>query len=219
MMKLGIASIVAVAGAQTLQEGWVAMLNDAQEQCGDWQAPKNSYLDCSTTVAGCAMRCKDGFMFSNAEKASFDVTCVEGKWTVDESAVYSVDNFDCERITECRASGAQCTPSGAFSPLQCDTEYNCWCVDTVGTKIEGTDAGPGDANPECLGFAAPAVESPSLPAHQDWHDSCVVWAKGEWYKTFDGQFFGYKASNCQMTLLESAKGLYRMFFLKCRILG
>merc|ERR1711974_97058 len=77
-----------------------------------------------------------------------------------------------------------------------------------GDMVEGTQAGPGEETPHCEGFSSPAAESPALPEHYDWHDACVVWAKGEWYKTFDGNFFGYKASNCQMTLLETAKGLH-----------
>ncbi|XP_076838202.1 saxiphilin-like [Brachyhypopomus gauderio] len=54
----------------------------------------------------------------------------------------------------------ECDEKGNYTPQQChgSTGY-CWCVDSMGQKIEGTNKPPGTSSPSCA--ATDAVSPPS----------------------------------------------------------
>eukprot|EP00117_Sycon_ciliatum_P025605 scpid34510/ scgid21219/ Receptor-type tyrosine-protein phosphatase-like N; Islet cell antigen 512; Islet cell autoantigen 3; PTP IA-2 len=76
----------------------------------------------------------------------------------------------CDGMIGCFIS--QCNEDGAFSSMQChDSTGYCWCVDTLGQRIEATVSPPGHAQPNCdavsrEGSSEPAsagVETSTLP--------------------------------------------------------
>lgn len=194
----------------------------AIELCGEMSAPDNSRWNCMFNKTddeySCEMSCKSGFILDDSA-VHHNIVCKDNEWVHSETldsdlvetpvnAPYAKENYSCQRETLCRqTAGARCTASGAFECVQCDTETNeCWCVNELGAEIADTRVGEGFDTPNCVGYAAAPVKSPKLPAHYDWHDACVVWEAGTWFKTFDGNFFGYTAPSCQMTLLETPRG-------------
>lgn len=207
MVRLATVSLLA-ATAYAQSE----FLDAVIEKCGEFLAPDNSYLNCNFNKTSdsysCDLSCREGFLFAgdNAQD-SYQINCKDDAWKQQDDSAYIADQYSCQRLTKCRSTpNADCTDSGAFKALQCQSG-DCWCVDSEGVQIPGTLAGPGEATPNCAGYDSPPVASPKLPEHHDWHDACVVWNHGEWYKTFDGQFFGYVADSCQMQLMKTNEGL------------
>ena len=217
MTRLIVTSLLAAA---TAVNGQADILDAVQAKCGDFLAPDNSYLNCNfnktSNSYSCELSCRDGFLFTTSPNGenngqlqdSFNIDCKDSLWQTSDNMEYLSSNYKCQRETLCRSTiGAECTETGAFESVQCDLDHNCWCVTPSGLEVPGTRREPGQDKPQCAGYDSAPTDSPALPEHYDWHDACVVWKKGEWHKTFDGQFFGYVAPLCQMTLMQTNAGL------------
>ena len=79
-----------------------------------------------------------------------------------------------------------------------------WCVDPQGEEIDGTRT-PADQTPSDCSTHAKIPSTPQIPAHHEFTDACVHWG-GVWYKTFDGQVYGYGGEG-PWTLFTTQDGL------------
>ena len=121
----------------------------------------------------------------------------------------------CVRMTSClrqklaageNGFGPQCDAQGDFLPFQEDARTGeRWCVDPQGNEIDGTRTGADVERTDCTAYAR-IPQTPKIPVHHDFSDGCVHWGD-VWFKTFDGQIYGYGADG-PLTLFKTQDDLF-----------
>ena len=121
----------------------------------------------------------------------------------------------CVRMTSCLRQklaagvdgfGPVCDAQGDFAPHQEDTRTGeSWCVDPQGHEIEGTRTQADQESTDCAHYAR-IPNTPKIPLHRDFTRGCVHWGD-VWWKTFDGQVFGYGAEG-PLTLFKTDDDLF-----------
>lgn len=193
--------------------------------CRNLLAPINGEINCyvSDYDTVCTAHCNRGFVFSDALEIEKTFSCANdlGIWDPVSEVPQCVRITQCLRAKMAAGEGAQspqCDAQGDYESKQVDVRSGeSWCVDTQGKEIANTRRDSlDDEEADCSQFAK-IPSRPMIPNHMDLDGACVHW-DDVWYKTFDGQIYGYGVEG-PLTLLKSRDGQFTITMLPLQNFG